>query len=400
MEKFALNINSETFIWRKGEKGLVYNTANYQSFDFDNREKIKHVCDELDKLENLYTVIIDETDKQDPSLIKWIDRLVGIQSAVFEPYKSEENKPVSLKPVVKIQNDLDKIKAKQSYSEIVDCLREITIHLTGSDIAVEAQDYHKQFGYPVRTEKQLDYEALTNFLRFIPEKENVTLNFIGDFDAYPAIGNLGKLLAARNNTVRFYFRSETIRDVWNKIDPVIRKYDAVILCEINESLKEKINWVESHISGACYRFLVKSETEAEILEEVTDMVSLYEVVPVYTGTNESFFAEQVYLNKSDCEAIQSNKRNIFANQTLNTHFFGKLEIWPDGSVRDNPNFSKAGLIDTGFWELMLTVFHPDRAWFYNRKQQPCVRCLYQWLCPSPSNYELVMNKPNLCLIKE
>lgn len=26
-------------------------------------------------------------------------------------------------------------------------------------------------------------------------------------------------------------------------------------------------------------------------------------------------------------------------------------------------------------------------------------CIYQWLCPSPSNYELVIGQPNLCHIK-
>lgn len=39
------------------------------------------------------------------------------------------------------------------------------------------------------------------------------------------------------------------------------------------------------------------------------------------------------------------------------------------------------------------------AYFLKRVQNPCNACIYQWLCPSPSNYELAIGKPNLCHVK-
>ena len=30
---------------------------------------------------------------------------------------------------------------------------------------------------------------------------------------------------------------------------------------------------------------------------------------------------------------------------------------------------------------------------------PCKDCIYQWLCPSPSNYEIVIGRSNLCYVK-
>ena len=86
------------------------------------------------------------------------------------------------------------------------------------------------------------------------------------------------------------------------------------------------------------------------------------------------------------------------NKTLNGLFFGNIELLPDGSVWDNLNFEKIGLLHDDFADLMLAMYKEKGAWFYKREQYPCNKCLYQWLCPPPSNYELVMNKPNLCHI--
>ena len=40
------------------------------------------------------------------------------------------------------------------------------------------------------------------------------------------------------------------------------------------------------------------------------------------------------------------------------------------------------------------------SWFQIRDQAPCTDCVYQWLCPAPSNYETVIGKPNLCHVKQ
>lgn len=39
------------------------------------------------------------------------------------------------------------------------------------------------------------------------------------------------------------------------------------------------------------------------------------------------------------------------------------------------------------------------SWLRIRNQEPCCSCIYQWFCPSPSNYELAIGRSNLCHIK-
>ena len=66
------------------------------------------------------------------------------------------------------------------------------------------------------------------------------------------------------------------------------------------------------------------------------------------------------------------------NKTMNGLFFGNIEILPDGSVWDNLNFEKIGLLHDDFADLMLAMYKEKGAWFYKREQYPCNKCLYQW----------------------
>jgi pseudo-rSAM protein len=87
------------------------------------------------------------------------------------------------------------------------------------------------------------------------------------------------------------------------------------------------------------------------------------------------------------------------HQTLNTNDFGKLTILPNGSVYSNVNMEPLGTIENTVYSLVYKEITKGQSWFRIRDQAPCYDCVYQWLCPSPSNYELVIGKPDLCHIK-
>ena len=73
--RLRLTVDRNTFIWVHGTKGLVYNSLNFKSFEFNMSAGIKKVCDELDVLANLYEVSLDESYVQDPLLKEWVDNL-------------------------------------------------------------------------------------------------------------------------------------------------------------------------------------------------------------------------------------------------------------------------------------------------------------------------------------
>ena len=51
------------------------------------------------------------------------------------------------------------------------------------------------------------------------------------------------------------------------------------------------------------------------------------------------------------------------------------------------------------YEIISKELEEGRSWLRIRNQAPCNTCLYQWFCPSPSNYEIAIGRPNLCHVK-
>jgi len=77
-----------------------------------------------------------------------------------------------------------------------------------------------------------------------------------------------------------------------------------------------------------------------------------------------------------------------------------LTIGPDGKVYSGDmNEPAIGTIDESLYTIVYREMTEGHSWLRIRDQKPCCDCIYQWLCPSPSNYELAIGKPNLCHVK-
>jgi pseudo-rSAM protein len=116
------------------------------------------------------------------------------------------------------------------------------------------------------------------------------------------------------------------------------------------------------------------------------------------GNGHCFFEENVFINQNDILETKLSKREIFAHQAVNTNFFGTLTILPNGEVYSNLNCKPIGAINDSIYDLIITELDKNYSWRLLRNQKPCTDCLFQWLCPSLSNYELVIERINLCNI--
>jgi pseudo-rSAM protein len=47
-------------------------------------------------------------------------------------------------------------------------------------------------------------------------------------------------------------------------------------------------------------------------------------------------------------------------------------------------------------ELIAKELEQNTAWRKIRNNKPCNECLFQYLCPSISNYEMTLERENLC----
>lgn len=392
MRKFVLSMSPDTFIWFNRNEGIAYNTQNYKSFKFELNDYIKYLCEELNKPSNLYTLIIDETHIKDKSVEKWIDGLTKINSARIESFTKDYK--VSLKPMVKIQNDSSRIINNKDWIETTQCITEISFHLTGVNLSHKEKLYHKQFLYPIESDELLKFEDIKYFIELFPPQRELTFNFLGDLNLYPQINQLVKFISCRKGAKVWYIRLDDINEYLIN-SSIIKNFDIHIICLSDNDSIEKINRLSHKMPKAKFVFLISSEKEYHNLERIKN-VNNCAVFPIYTGKNLHFFDKHVFLTQDDLQKIKIEKRHIFMNQSLNATFWGKLEILPNGTIWTNHNFPSIGHVRDSISLIISNLFENNSAWFYIRDQYPCKQCIYQWICMPPSNYELIINKPNLC----
>ena len=136
----------------------------------------------------------------------------------------------------------------------------------------------------------------------------------------------------------------------------------------------------------------------EIVEKYA--IQEYKIEPEYRGDNLPFFEENVFLYEEDILSKHLSMQDLMRNQILNSNDFGKLSVCSNGDMYTNELSPTVGNIWTNdVRKLIYKEMTEGHSWLRIRDQKPCCDCIYQWLCPSPSNYELAIGKPNLCHVK-
>jgi pseudo-rSAM protein len=93
--------------------------------------------------------------------------------------------------------------------------------------------------------------------------------------------------------------------------------------------------------------LLENESQFDTLDKVLQLLAgiNYNVIPIYSGSNKLFFENNVYLTEEDILELKPELKTIHTNQILNSNFFGKLFITPDGKIYENINGNCIGQIN-------------------------------------------------------
>jgi pseudo-rSAM protein len=149
--------------------------------------------------------------------------------------------------------------------------------------------------------------------------------------------------------------------------------------------------------------LLENESQFDTLDKVLQLLAgiNYNVIPIYSGSNKLFFENNVYLTEEDILELKPELKTIHTNQILNSNFFGKLFITPDGKIYENINGNCIGQINNS--NLAEIVYNNILNGVYRFKTRSscndCKDCYYTDICPLISNYEKLFGKNNLCHIK-
>ena len=150
-----------------------------------------------------------------------------------------------------------------------------------------------------------------------------------------------------------------------------------------------------------YILNISSLEDYEMAERLIDQFQIKKYIfkPIYTGGNIDFFKEYVFLTEDDILSTTMSIKDFFANQSINIYEFGKISILPNGDAFANLNHPVLGNIYThSISEIVQKEVEEGISWFNIRNKIPCNTCIYQWLCPPPSNYEIEIGRMNLCHI--
>lgn len=396
MKKYWFVLHQDTFLWIKETDGLIYSSSNnHLFFRFRNEGIIARMTSDLQKTSNLYRTLVTEEDLSNQYVKEWIDTIVTSSCGKLVDLDNKNEISVSLKPILKIQDTVSFYKVaheRHTDGKIIQNLLKLVIHLNGS--AYGNDDIAKQLIFPKRTTETL--EDIHRIKDFITSMGNpnflIETILVGNVWEYPMYQELLQFLQTFPFKLSIYCTEE---------DFINRKTicGEIIIYHV---LKTDYTRTPIHDDKLMHHFIVKSEEEyikaCKMIEEV-GLENNYRILPLYSEKNKKFFNEFVYMDEEDICNLHLSKREVFAHQAINTNAFGTLHIDVEGNVYGDLNGKCLGVMEDGLYMLVYREMTEGNSWLRIRDQKPCCDCIYQWLCPSPSNYESVIGKPNLCHVK-
>ena len=396
------------FYSKKGNKVLLYNTRQGVVLKTEVADFIA-LIDEMHQHHNLGVISLkgsmlkQETIRQ--LIGECVDKKIGFCFPITE---TNSVKPVQMMPVLNLQRDVDKLSAENDRAigeDIIHYLLNLTIHVNSScqQNCTHCNDFNKQFVF-CKCSSIGEQLSLTQIEHVFQQIEYAPLQKLtitgGNIFQYSELEGLLALLKKYSYQAKFGIHYlNCSNDNYALLDDFSK--DIFITFPVMDQAENlpailKKGKVKIH-------FIVSSESDYQQAETIIQQYGItdYQVLPFFDGANRTFFEENVFMSEDDILASPIKQRIVFANQKLNTNFFGALFIFPDGTVHANHNAPAIGNIDQqSILDLLNCEMIHNTAWRQIRNQHPCTECIYQYLCPSPSNYEQVFGKMNLCSVME
>lgn len=400
MKKLWLVLFPDTFLWIKINNGIIYNSKNFKHCTFRCSDEIKKLYNTLVSLDSLYSVEITESLLSDRNVKQWVDKITAIEAGCLIEQNGQNSKLTSYYPVLSIQNGIDQINWEHKLNiggKIIENLYDLVFYINGSSHG--SDQYFRQTYYPVNSDMSIDFNLIESFVNQCNNKMLNQITFIGDLVNYRNFQQLQKWFLSNDYFVHFVLLAEDIekdikKNEWFGND----KVSFTIIISNHLSFLKQLEIYHDFSDNVTFAFPVTSNVQLDSISSILQATNLknYNIIPLYDGMNREFFEENVYMTIDGFNDINLSKREVFANMTLNVYSFGKLTIMPDGKIYSNVNDNPVGSIGDPIYNLIYKEMTEGNMWFRIRDMQPCCDCVYQWLCPSPGNYELAIGKPDLC----
>ena len=404
--KYWLTILPHVYYIQKNGEALVYNTQNGENIHTENIQVI-NLLEQMHDKKNLGVIAFNETTCNHPDIDVFLKESISKNICNLIEVIDGQSKPIQLMPILNLQRDIDKLKQEEGRSlgeDVLHYLSDATIYVNNSCNlnCQDCENYISQFFHCSKSSgaENIEFELLKQFLK------QLAFTFIrrlaitgGNIFLYPYLSELITFLQKEKIRPLFgvHYGNIDIKKIALLNDFPIEIFVTFPLD--NSSVK--------NITGLLKQNNIKivfGITSEETYNQAETLISKYGIEnyaynPFYDGGNQAFFKENIYLTKEDIFNDTISQRLIFSHQKLNTNFFGKIQLFPNGDIKAHPaknivgNYKQEPLV-----KILEKEMITNTAWRVIRDKAPCDNCLYQFLCPSPSNYEIVFGKDNLCNI--
>lgn len=410
MRNFWIILEPYTFLWSNSKCILLYNSLSQKSFLIKNNKILNPIILELEDEKNLYCISIKETALEDLLVKKFVRTLRYSYCGDIISHELCKNKPLVIYPSLNINEDgrdTTNIQSKEILGKnILNNLINVDIYLGGvcSKGCIYCKSKYKQVCWCKQDNNVFDYYMLCKLLNEISALKLVKVNFIGDIFSYLQSYNLIDVLKDCNLKKVFTFDYHFAFKYKNEIIQIL-KYGIKINLLIGDTneIEQLLMLPFVHDQNVEYNFSVESAEEFFFFSDFIFKHNLTNtaIYPYFNGKNLTFFEQNVFQNENDILSTKLNRKDIFAHKTINSNFFGKIIILPNGNILPNINSMPIGNIKNGIKSAIYEEMVNGIYWKKTRNSiSPCKQCLYRDLCPPISNYEIIMDKMDLCHIKK
>lgn len=391
-DNYYLYLESSVFLFREKNKVLLYDTNSFKHLLFEKFDKsLSIVIDSLLNPENMYSIVLTHKQITHNHVADFISQIKRYFMGDLIPTKISSVKPIVMLPILNFQKDRNRdagiFKEFLIGDEIIELLSDVDIYIDDKSCLIKPMAESTLFSI---IDILNNINARINIHAFQPYKNDI-------------IATIQDYIKKHEISVDWVFDYMSFYEGINcKMFNNLNNIKLLVEGSINESeLTTILQYSKTNNIVYSYEFHVKNETEIKNIEEfiLNHGIEKYDIKPSFKN-NLQFFRKCVYLTKQDILKTKITKRQIFANQTINTYNFGKIQIKCNGDVYSNIYLPKIGNIKKqSLQKILFKEMNNGKSWFRTRTQKPCIKCVFQYLCPPPSEYEILIGKPNLCFIK-
>lgn len=377
---YWFTIEPYVFVDIKSKHVLLYNTLDGVTIESTN-EKIVELLQETLQEENCGVALLTHERYRQEEICCFVDELREKFMGDVINISLSDGKPVQILPFYNYSKEQELYKKNNfsSYKNILEKLFEISLYIDATT----------------------NITKLIHFLITLPK--NLTFNIVGNMEEVPNYSELFSYLDHCSSPKNLLCSYKNIIP----LQPIFAhnfSYQISVSFPINvERWNHAMKVLLSQALPVEFVFEVSSEEDVQLSEQLIEQhqIDKYRLKPNYTGNNIRFFENEVFLSKEDILSTPMTMKDFFARQAMNLYDFGKITILPNGDVYANLNHPSLGNIYVNnIHEILHKEVEEGKSWFRVRNHPPCTDCVYQWICPSPSNYEIAIGRSNLCHVKE